>query len=227
MSLCCGRRTRRPSRRRQATSDDPSRLRLQLVIPSQAGLVASLAHQAGNVTGTVELSTSMVHGKGLELTARDGSPSPPIAMIMANVELSPAEPDAKEVHGAAQSLRHQLIIVGGRNRPRSRHSRNSRDRRKRTADALLVAGSHFIQHRRAHKHNRISYHMHALAGRSIDMQGFVREYVVAGRLMTYGISLPGQLSPARGDYVDKNSAWGEAAETSQSCSPLNSISSSI
>jgi putative tryptophan/tyrosine transport system substrate-binding protein len=147
--------------------------------PVNAGLVASLNKPAGNLTGTVSF-TSVVETKKFGLLREMVPHAAAIAMLI-NPNFPPAEPDAKDVHVAAQSLGHQLIIVRASNEQEidAAFARIGEMQ----ANALLVAGDPFFNSRREQ--------IVGLAGhRSLPGIYEFREYVVAGGLMSYGISLP-------------------------------------
>jgi putative ABC transport system substrate-binding protein len=147
--------------------------------PVKAGLVASLNKPAGNLTGTVSF-TSVVETKKFGLLREMVPHAAAIAMLI-NPNFPPAEPDAKDVHAAAQSLGHQLIIVRASNEQEidAAFARIGETQ----ANALLVAGDPFFNSRREQ--------IVALAGhRSLPGIYEFREYVAAGGLMSYGISLP-------------------------------------
>jgi putative ABC transport system substrate-binding protein len=147
--------------------------------PVRAGLVASLNRPGGNLTGTVSF-TSVVETKKFGLL-REMVPDAAATAMLINPTFPPAEPDAKEVQAAAQTLGHRLFVLRASNEQEIDTAFATLVEQR--AGALLVAGDPFFNSRREQ--------LVALAARH-SLPGIYefREYVVAGGLMSYGISLP-------------------------------------
>ena len=147
--------------------------------PTKVGLVESLNRPGGNLTGIVTF-TSVVETKKLGLLRELISPSTVIAMLI-NPEFPTAEADAKEVEAAARTLGHTVLVL-----------RASTDQELEVAfatmvegrlGALLVAGAPFFNARRERLVTLANQH-------ALPAIYEYREYVTAGGLMSYGISLP-------------------------------------
>src|SRR5262249_37045285 len=160
--------------------------------PAGTGLIASLAHPGGNVTGlsfTVSLET---YGKGLELL-KETTPKVRRVAILSN----PANPFhalvVKHVKGAARSLGMQLHFLEARG-PNEFDGAFAAMARERVGTLLVVSDTLFVLHR-----TRLA----DLAARSrLPAAYSAREYVEAGGLMSYGPSLADQYRRAA-SYVDK------------------------
>jgi putative tryptophan/tyrosine transport system substrate-binding protein len=77
--------------------------------PVEVGLVASLNHPGGNITG-VSLFTSLLVAKRLELL-REMVPTATTLAFLVNPSNSNAEPDTKVAHTAARELARQLMVL--------------------------------------------------------------------------------------------------------------------
>ena len=147
--------------------------------PVKFGLVASLNRPGGNLTGLVTF-TSAVETKKFGLLKELVPKAAAISMLI-NPKYPAAEPDAKEVEAAAKSVGCKLNV-----------SRVSDPREveaifaalaQQQPDALLVAGDPFF--------NALREQLVKLSTQySLPTIYEFREYVAAGGLMSYGISLP-------------------------------------
>jgi putative tryptophan/tyrosine transport system substrate-binding protein len=159
--------------------------------PVQIGLVASLHHPGGNVTG-VSLFTSLLVAKRLELL-REFLPAATTIAFLVNPSNSNAEPDTKVARTAARTLGQQLVVV-------SADTENGIDAAFATviqqrADALLVNTDAFFLAQRKQ--------LVALAARhSLPTIHDLREFTAAGGLVSYGTSLAEAYRRA-GSYVGK------------------------
>jgi putative ABC transport system substrate-binding protein len=158
--------------------------------PVGTGLVKSLAHPGGNLTG---LSNQLgeTAPKRLELL-RDVVPGLQRLAILANVGNPGAVLDMREAQAAARMLGLELVTFEIQ---RTEDIGPGFETLKGRADALYVAADPLANT------NRIRINTLALAARLPTMHG-LREYVEAGGLMSYGTSIPDQYRRAA-DYVDK------------------------
>ena len=159
--------------------------------PVALGLVASLRHPGGNVTGTTFTAGSEIFGKQLQILKEVVPSATRVALLS-----SAADPNAiqiKEVEVAARSMGLRLL----RHEVRSPDEFDgafdamARDR----ADALLVGGSSTLLP------NRLRLAELALKARLPTMFNF-REMVEAGGLMAYGINMRAFTAHSAA-YVDK------------------------
>ena len=158
--------------------------------PVGAGLVASLARPAGNVTG---LSSQLrdTATKRLELL-RDVVPNLRRLAIMANVDNASIVLEMRELQATVSALGLDVIMLEIH---RGEDIAPSFDSLQGRADALVVLAEALAMT------NRVRISTLALGARLPTMHGH-REYVEAGGLMSYGPSVPAQYRRAA-DYVDK------------------------
>ena len=158
--------------------------------PVGAGLVASLARPAGNVTG---LSSQLrdTATKRLELL-RDVVPNLRRLAIMANVDNASIVLEMRELQATVSALGLDVITLEIH---RGEDIAPSFDSLQGRADALVVLAEALAMT------NRVRISTLALGARLPTMHGH-REYVEAGGLMSYGPSVPAQYRRAA-DYVDK------------------------
>jgi putative tryptophan/tyrosine transport system substrate-binding protein len=159
--------------------------------PVQTGLVASLNHPEGNVTGATFL-TAALGAKRLGLL-RELVPGAEVVALLVNPDKSVGQVQIKDVKQAAQELGQKLIILDG-----------SSDEKIEAAfaalplqhvSALLVGADPFFDTRR----DRLV----ALASRyRIPAIYQFREYALAGGLMSYGTSIT-DLYRQVGHYVGR------------------------
>ena len=158
--------------------------------PVGTGLVASLAHPGGNVTG---LSTQFADagGKRLELL-REAVPSLHRLAIIGNVGYPASVLEMSEVRAAARTLSLEVASLEIR---RAEDIAPAFEVLKDQVEALYICGNSLTAT------NRTRINTLALGARLPTMHGF-RDYVEAGGLMSYGPNIPHQFRRA-GDYVDK------------------------
>src|SRR5262245_47779269 len=158
--------------------------------PVGSGLVASLARPGGNVTGLSMQSTDLA-GKRLALL-REVVPGLRRLAIMANVEYPAAVQEMGEIQTAAGTLGLDVAIFEIR---RAEDIAPTFEALKGRAEALYVVGDALVIT------HRVRINTLALTARMPTIF-FLREYVEAGGLMSYGPSFP-DLFRRAGDYVDK------------------------
>jgi putative tryptophan/tyrosine transport system substrate-binding protein len=184
--------------------------------PVREGLVASLNKPGGNATGVSPLLPAM-EGKRLGFL-RELIPSAALIAVL----LNPASQDnfnrqINDVQEAAHAVGQQLLILRASNEEEIEAAFATAAERR--AGALLVAADPFMLSRR----ERIV----ALAGRyAIPAIYEVREYVTAGGLMSYGISLTSAYRQA-GVYVGRIIKGEKPGDLPVYYSRPNSILSSI
>jgi putative ABC transport system substrate-binding protein len=184
--------------------------------PVREGLVASLNKPGGNATGVSPLLPAM-EGKRLGFL-RELIPSAALIAVL----LNPASQDnfnrqINDVQEAAHAVGQQLLILRASNEEEIEAAFATAAERR--AGALLVAADPFMLSRR----ERIV----ALAGRyAIPAIYEVREYVTAGGLMSYGISLTSAYRQA-GVYVGRIIKGEKPGDLPVYYSQPNSILSSI
>jgi putative ABC transport system substrate-binding protein len=158
--------------------------------PVSTGLVASLAHPGGNVTG-LSLQVTDLAGKRVELL-REVVPGMRRLAIMANVGAPAAVLEMGEAQAAARTLGLEVItseIQRGEDIVPAFEALNGR------AEALYVSGDPLVF---AH---RIRINTLALAERLPTMYG-PREHVDAGGLISYRPNFPALYRRAA-EFVDK------------------------
>jgi putative ABC transport system substrate-binding protein len=158
--------------------------------PVGNGLVASLARPGGNVTGLSAQQTD-IGGKRLELL-REVVPDLRRLAIMANVGAPGAFLEMREVQAAAQTLGLEVATSEVR---RVEDIAPAFDAFQGRVEALFVASDPLLSSNRARITNL------AVAARLPTMYS-LREYVVAGGLMSYGPNFP-DLFRRAADLVDK------------------------
>jgi putative ABC transport system substrate-binding protein len=158
--------------------------------PLGTGLVASLAHPGGNVTG-LSLQVTDLTGKRVELL-REVVPGMRRLAIMANVGAPAAVLEMGEAQAAARTLGLEAATIEIR---RAEEIALAFDALKGRAEALYVCGDPLVF---AH---RIRINTLALGARLPTMYG-PREHVDAGGLISYGPNFS-DLYRRAADYVDK------------------------
>jgi putative ABC transport system substrate-binding protein len=158
--------------------------------PVGTGLVASLAHPAGNVTGLSNQQTDLA-GKRLELL-REVVPGLRRLAILANVGAPFAVLEVAEAHAAAVTLGLEVAPLEIR---RAEDIASAFETIKGRADALYVVGDALVNI------NRLRINTFALAARLPTMH-VDRALVEAAGLMSYGPNFSDFFRRAA-DYVDK------------------------
>jgi putative ABC transport system substrate-binding protein len=147
--------------------------------PVRLGLVASLNRPGGKVTGMDFLTSEMV-GKSAQLL-KEIVPAAAAIAFLVNPSSPGAEIYAKEAPLAAQALRIRIPVLNASTERDLDEAFASLG--KLSADGLVVPAEPFFDSQR----DRIV----ALAAQhAVPMISTLREYVVAGGLMSYGASLP-------------------------------------
>jgi putative tryptophan/tyrosine transport system substrate-binding protein len=158
--------------------------------PVRTGLVASLPHPGGNVTGLSNLQTDL-GGRRLELLG-EVVPGLKRVAILGNVDSPLIALEMAGVEAAAL----KLGIVATRFEVRTGEEIGPAfDAMKAVADALYVCSDPFLTT------HRVRINTLAIGAKLPTMNAF-REYVVAGGLMSYGPNFP-DLFRRSGDFVDK------------------------
>jgi putative ABC transport system substrate-binding protein len=158
--------------------------------PVEAGFVASLARPGGNITG-LSIQRADTLGKRLELL-REVLPGLRRLAILANVGDPNTVREMGEVAAAARTLGFEAAKLEIR---KPEDIAPAFEALKGGADALYVCGDPLANT------NRVRINTLALAARLPTMH-FVKVYVEAGGLMSYGPSFA-DLFRRAGDYVDK------------------------
>ena len=158
--------------------------------PVGSGLVTSLARPGGNVTG-LSMQSADIAGKRLALLREIVSGLRRLA-IMANVDFPAAAQEVDEVRTAAGKLGLDVTTFELR---RAEDIAPAFEALKGRAEALYVVGDALVIT------HRVRINTLALAAR-LPTIFFLREYVEAGGLMSYGPSFP-DLFRRSADYVDK------------------------
>ena len=158
--------------------------------PLGSGMVASLAHPGGNVTGLSNLAADLA-AKRLEIL-RDVFPGLNRLAIMANVSSPGSVLEMDEFQEAARALRLEVVPLEIR---RTEDIAPAIESLKGRVEALYVVGDPLANL------NRVRINTFALVARlpTIYVQ---REYVEAGGLMSYGPNYAALFRRAA-DYVDK------------------------
>ena len=155
--------------------------------PVRSGLVASLAHPGGNVTGLTFISDEHIIGKQLQLLTEVVRGLSSVALLKDPVDPR-AAPVLAEMQGATRSLqlRLQVVDVGGPDQLDGAFAAISRDR----VGAVLVQPSGmFYSHLTRLVTIAAKYRLPAIFWR--------RDWVEAGALMSYGGA----------DYLDLLRRW--------------------
>jgi putative ABC transport system substrate-binding protein len=160
--------------------------------PVQEGLVASLNKPGGNATGMAPLLAAM-EGKRLGLL-REVVPNTPLIGVLLNpASMSNFKRELSDVQEAAHAIGQQLLILRASNEDEIDAAFATAVEQR--AGGLLVAADPSLLGRR----ERIVAHAARYAIPTISQ---VREYAVAGGLMSYGIDLA-TLYRQAGNYVGR------------------------
>jgi putative ABC transport system substrate-binding protein len=145
--------------------------------PVKDGLVASLNHPGGNMTG-VSILTASLEAKRVELL-HELIPNAAVIAALVNPTFSEAESQLKVVQAAANKLGRQIRVL---NVSRRDIEPAFADLIQHHVDALLVTSDPFFF--------AVREKLIALAARhAVPMIAFIREFTVAGGLMSYGTRL--------------------------------------
>src|SRR6202790_119813 len=146
--------------------------------PIKLGLVTSLNRPGGNVTG-VNFLTEMLVAKQLEVLY-ETIPRTPLIGFLVNPTNANAEADTKSVLAAAESLGQKLVVVQAQTDSELEAAFVALVRQR--AGALMVMGDAFFLSRR----NKL---VELAARQAIPAIYNLREYAIAGGLMSYGTSI--------------------------------------
>jgi putative tryptophan/tyrosine transport system substrate-binding protein len=161
--------------------------------PVELGLVASLSHPAGNVTGTTYAPGSGILAKQLALLKEAVPRATRVAVLRNPVDPAYTPRMQEELEAAARALRIRLqhVAVRGPDEFETAFATMTRER----SDALIGSGSStYIVHR-----SRLAEL--AIKARLATMWGY-REMVESGALLAYGINMADFIGRSAG-YVDK------------------------
>ena len=158
--------------------------------PVGTGLVGSLAHPGGNVTGLSNQAVDLGR-KRLEIL-REVLPGLSRLAIMANGAYAGGAPEIGEVRAATRKLGVELVSIEPR---RTEEITPALEPLKDRVEALYVVGDPLMNF------NRWRINTFALAARLPTMYA-QREYIETGGLMSYGPNYP-DLNRHAADYVDK------------------------
>ena len=158
--------------------------------PVGSGLVASLARPGGNVTG-LSMQSADLAGKQLALL-REVVPGLRRVAIMANVDYPAAVQEMDEIQAAAGALGLDVATFEIR---RAEDITPAFEALKGRAEALYVVGDALVMT------HRVRINTLALSAR-LPTIFFLREYVEAGGLMSYGPNIA-DLFRRAADFVDK------------------------
>ena len=146
--------------------------------PIKLGLVTSLNRPGGNVTG-VNFLTEMLVAKQFEVLY-ETIPRTPLIGFLVNPTNANAEADTKNVLAAAESLGQKLVVVQAQTDSELEAAFVALVRQR--AGALMVMGDAFFLSRR----NKL---VELAARQAIPAIYNLREYAIAGGLMSYGTSI--------------------------------------
>jgi putative tryptophan/tyrosine transport system substrate-binding protein len=145
--------------------------------PVNVGLVASLSHPGGNVTGITNFM-NVLGAKRLELVS-EAVPTATVLALLVNPNNPNAEPDTRDLQAAAQALGRRLHVLTAGSEAEIEAAFAAAVERK--VGALFINIDSFLSAR--------SRQIAALAARhKVPTIHPFREYVAAGGLMSYGAS---------------------------------------
>jgi len=146
--------------------------------PAKDGLVASLNHPGGNMTG-VSILTASLEAKRVELL-HELIPNAAVIAALVNPTFSEAESQLQVVQAAANKLGRQIRVLNASSEGEIDSA--FADLIQHHVDALLVTSDPFFF--------AVREKLIALAARhAVPMIAFIREFTVAGGLMSYGTRL--------------------------------------
>ena len=159
--------------------------------PVAAGVVKSLAHPGGNVTGLTTL-VSEIAGKRVELL-KELAPQANRVAVMLNLGNPTAAPERRQIERAARSLGMEAIVFDVRNAEGLQRALDGAAQR--NVDALLVNGESVLLANRGTILDFARRHR-------LPVMYAAREYVEGGGLIAYGVSYP-DLYYRAASYVDR------------------------
>ena len=156
-----------------------------------AGLVASLAHPGGNVTGLTSIASDL-SGKRLELL-KDVLPKVSRVAILNNPvnKSHPPQVEESEVAGRAVGIQVQILDVSTPDQFESAFQASLREK----AEALIVLPEGLFT---SHRTRLVDFTIQS----KVPAVFYDNEFVKAGGLMSYGVSYP-DLFRRAADYLDK------------------------
>jgi len=146
--------------------------------PVQSGLVASLNRPGGNLTGTT-IMVSELGPKRLDLL-RQLVPNAASVAVLANPEFQPASAEVRNLEDAAHTLGIKISALNARTESDIDTAFTTIVQQK--ADALIVGGDPFLFGQRDQL-------VRLAAGYNVPTIYFLREFVNAGGLLSYGPSI--------------------------------------
>jgi len=157
--------------------------------PVGSGLVASFSKPAGNVTG-MSIATTALRGKQLQLLKEIVPKLTSVAVLW-----NPAIPsvELRELEVAARSLNLQLQVVEARI-PSEFSAAIAAATKQRAGALCVIGGAVYFRHRAQLVELAVESRLPAIYG--------LKEFVVAGGLMAYGVDISDSARRAAG-YVDK------------------------
>jgi putative ABC transport system substrate-binding protein len=168
--------------------------------PVRHGLVASLSRPGANVTG-VNLFSSVLGGKRVELLSEIAPKSRRIALLM-NPDNLTAEAEQQSADNVARALGRETLVLNMRSPSEIEAAFGELLRRQ--GDSFIIASDPLLLDRRAQ--------IVGFAERySLPCVGFVRQFAVAGALLSYGPSITRMYQQA-GVYVGEILKGAKAAE---------------
>jgi putative ABC transport system substrate-binding protein len=168
--------------------------------PVAAGVVKSLAHPGGNITGLTTLATELA-GKRLEVL-KELAPQTHRVVAMLNLATPFADGERRQIERAAKSLGMEPIVLDVRNADGLQRAMEVAAERR--VDALLINADPVMMASRsiildfARKHR-------------LPVMYSAREYVEGGGLIAYGVSYP-YLYYRAASYVDRILKGAKAAD---------------
>jgi putative tryptophan/tyrosine transport system substrate-binding protein len=141
------------------------------------GLVASLAHPGGNITGVSNIISADLVGKRLELLKTAVPHVERIAVMGGSLEIAFTVAGREIMRQAAQNLRVELVLIeaGTLDEIEGAFATMARER----ADAVMVGGNIVY-------YSQISRIVELVASHNLPAIYWTREFVMAGGLMSYG-----------------------------------------
>jgi putative ABC transport system substrate-binding protein len=146
--------------------------------PVRHGLVASLNRPGGNTTG-VHLFSSLLAGKRIELLTEFAPKTRRVAMLM-NPDNFTAAAEQEDGIAGAKTLGREAVVVNARNPAEIEGA--LADVLRLSADSLVTASDPLILDRRGPILDFAQAH-------GLPVVGFVRQFAMAGALMSYGPSI--------------------------------------
>jgi len=164
-----------------AAKNATSRIPIVMIFPGdpvELGLVSSLSHPGGNVTGTTAAAGPGIIGKLLELL-KQAVPHVTAVAILGNSGDPGLVSQMKELRVAAESLSLRLQLFEARGP--EEFDRAFADMTRARINGLAIMGSTFLPHRAKLAELAITARLPVIA--------FLREFTEAGALLSYGVNM--------------------------------------